>query len=121
MGMDGYCPVTLTEQHVWRAGDRRWGVNHRGRTYLFGSAEAQRKFLADPEAYSPVLAGIDPVLAMDQGRSVSGQRRHGLFYENQVYLFSSEASLQRFSSNPKRYARGIRQAMQTSSSRIGPR
>ena len=121
LGMDGYCCVTLKESQRWVPGDRRWGVNHRGRTYLFASAETQRKFLADPEAFSPVLSGIDPVLAIDQGRSINGQRRHGVFFDGQVYLFSSEGSLQQFSQNPKRYATGIRQAMQSAGGRIGPR
>lgn len=121
LGMDGYCAVTLKKDQRWIPGDRRWGVNHRGRTYLFASAEAQRQFLADPDAFSPVLSGIDPVLAIDQGRSISGQRRHGVFFDGQVYLFSNETSLQRFSENPKRYASGIRQALQTTPNRIGPR
>jgi YHS domain-containing protein/thiol-disulfide isomerase/thioredoxin len=121
LGMDGYCAVTLKQDQRWIPGDRRWGVNHRGRTYLFASAEAQRRFLADPDAYSPVLSGIDPVLAIDQGRSISGQRRHGVFFDGQVYLFSNETSLQQFSKNPKRYASGIRQALQTTPNRIGPR
>ncbi|OHB81710.1 MAG: hypothetical protein A2W31_09355 [Planctomycetes bacterium RBG_16_64_10] len=121
LGMDGFCPVTLKKQQRWTLGDRRWGVIHRGRTYLFASAEAQREFLQDPDLYSPVLSGIDPVVALEQGRSMAGRRRHGVFYGGRVYLFASESSLQRFSRSPEQYANGVHQVMQQGADHIGPR
>ena len=39
LGMDGYCPVHLTESQQWQRGDVRWGAIHRGRTYLFVSQQ----------------------------------------------------------------------------------
>jgi YHS domain-containing protein len=42
---------------------------------------------------------------------VPGTREHALDYDNQFYLFSSEATLQQFTSNPERYAEQVRQAM----------
>jgi len=110
-GLDGFCPVTLHEQKRWAQGDRRWGAVHRGRTYLFASEEAQRRFLANPDAYSPVIQGNDPVMALDARQMVSGHREHGLLYENRIYLFSSEESLKQFQQNPKRYSAEIIQAM----------
>lgn len=111
VGLDGYCPVILKEQKRWVAGDRRWGAIHRGRTYLFTGPEEQKKFLASPDTYAPVISGNDPVLALDGGQVVSGRREHGVFYENRIYLFADEASLQRFYQNPNRYAAEIVQAM----------
>jgi thioredoxin-like negative regulator of GroEL/YHS domain-containing protein len=111
LGIDGYCCVQLKEQKRWTMGDRRWGAVHRGRTYLFTGAEEQKRFLANPDFYSPVIAGNDPVLALDQGQSVAGRREHGVFYENRIYLFADEASLQRFYQNPNRYAAEVVQAM----------
>ena len=46
LGLDGFCPVQLTEKGVWSQGNRRWGAIHRGRTYLFAGPEEQRRFLA---------------------------------------------------------------------------
>ena len=111
LGLDGCCPVTLVEQKRWARGDTQWGAVHRGRTYLFASSEAQHRFLANPDAYSPVIEGNDPVLALDNRQLVPGSRALGVFYEKRVYLFSSEETLRRFEQNPKRYAAEIVQAM----------
>jgi YHS domain-containing protein len=119
--MDGFCPVTLHKQQKWTRGDRRWGVIHRGHTYLFASAEAQKQFWENPDLFSPVLSGTDPVVALEERRSVAGQRKHGVFYGGRVYLFANEASLDRFSDSPEKYASGVRQAMQQAAGDIGRR
>jgi YHS domain-containing protein len=110
LGLDGCCPVTLVELKRWAKGDTQWGAIHRGRTYLFASSEAQRRFLANPDAYSPVIEGNDPVLALDNRQLVPGTRMLGVFFEKRVYLFSCEETLHRFEQNPKRYAAEIIQA-----------
>ena len=106
-GMDAFCPVTLNSQKQWVPGDRRWGVEHQGVVYLFASDAAKQKFLANPAYYAPVLAGHDPVEMIDRRNMVQGRREHGVFYRDRVYMFSGEASLQAFSSNPARYAAQI--------------
>jgi protein disulfide-isomerase len=111
LGLDGYCPVLLKEQKRWVAGDRRWGAIHRGRTYLFTGPEEQKKFLESPDTFAPVISGNDPVLALDGGQAIAGRREHGVFYENRIFLFADEASLQRFYQNPNRYAAEVVQAM----------
>jgi len=104
LGLDGYCPVTLLEQERWVRGDPRYGVIHRGRTYLFVGPEEAKRFFADPDRFAPVLSGIDVVLAVEENRQVSGKREHGAWYEGRMYLFSSEASLRKFDQDPSRYA-----------------
>ena len=116
LGLDGYCPVQLSDDmnanvRRWTLGDRRWGAIHRGRTYLFSRAEYQQRFLADPDRYAPVLSGNDPGAAVEQGQAVSGYREHGVLFGGKVYLFASEASLQKFSKNPNHYANYVLQAM----------
>src|SRR5205823_3446037 len=86
IALDGFCPVTLLEtvardpadRSAWRKGDRQFGAIHRGRTYLFTSAEQQQKFLANPDAYAPALAGCDPVRYAERGEVVDGKRAYGL-------------------------------------------
>ena len=102
-GLDGYCAVSLSEKQQWVPGDRRWGAVHRGRTYLFAGPEEQRRFFADPDRYAPAVSGNDVVLATEQGQPVSGMREHGVFFGNRIYLFSSEATLQKFARNPNQY------------------
>ena len=112
VGLDGFCPVTLLKKDIWKKGDGRFGVVHRGRTYLFTGAEEKDEFLKDPDAYSPVLAGIDPVLLADSGEAVEGLRAYGLFYRKRVFLFTTEENLQRFWQQPEQYAAPVRQAME---------
>jgi YHS domain-containing protein len=102
-GLDGFCPVSLCEREQWVKGDPRFGANHRGRIYLFAGAEEQRKFFQDPDKYAPVASGNDVVFAVDQGQAVAGLRQYGLFVGKRVYLFSSEATLQRFMQNRNAY------------------
>ena len=110
LGLDGYCPVTLIELRAWKAGDPRYGAIHRNRTYIFCGPAEQQRFLQNPDAYSPMMSGDDPVLALDQSRAVPGSRKHGVFFGNRVYLFSSEQTLADFQRNPNRYAPEITQA-----------
>ena len=104
IGLDGFCPVRLNERSVWTPGDRRWGAIHRGQTYLFVGPDEQRRFLSEPDRYSPVSSGLDVVVALEQGRSIAGNRSHGVFFGGKVYLFADEVSLDKFSKNPKYYA-----------------
>lgn len=106
VGLEGYCPVTLTEKGAWVEGRAQWGVRHRGRTYLFAGAEQQKAFLADPDRYAPALSGDDPVLAFDAGKSAPGQRRYGVTYQSRMYLFSSTETRDAFAANPQRYTAG---------------
>ncbi|MCA9151579.1 MAG: DUF255 domain-containing protein [Planctomycetales bacterium] len=113
MGLDGYCPVSLLRNEKWVKGDPKFGVVHRGRTYLFAGEEEKALFWSDPDEYSPVLAGLDPVMLTDAGETVAGRREHGVVYRKRVYLFSSEDSLERFWQDPERFASPIRQAMES--------
>lgn len=111
--MDGFCPVAVMDENRWIPGDKRWGARHRGRLYLFHDAASMQKFWADPERYSPSLAGYDPVTYAEKNQLVPGRREHGLRFDNQMYLFDSEASLARFEQNPDFYAGHVRQALQS--------
>jgi YHS domain-containing protein/thiol-disulfide isomerase/thioredoxin len=110
LGLEGFCPVTLAEQKRWQVGDRRWGVIHRGRTYLFAGPTEQQKFLSSPDRYSPAGSGQDVVMALDYGQSVDGTRALGTEYQSRIYLFSSQASQSAFWKNPERYAAQVLQA-----------
>jgi YHS domain-containing protein/thiol-disulfide isomerase/thioredoxin len=107
IGMEGYCPVTLVEKSTWQVGDRRWGATFEGHTYLFASEENQKKFLANPVRFSPISSGFDPVIKLDQGKDVPGLRKHGVYFQNRILLFSSETSLSSFSKNPSRYLQSL--------------
>ncbi len=105
LGLDGYCPVSLADDsQKWTLGDRRWGAIHEGRTYLFAGSEQQRRFLSEPERFSPIFGGNDVVMAIDGGQTAPGRREHGAFFGSKVYLFASEETLAKFSANPNYYS-----------------
>lgn len=111
LGLEGYCPVSLTDKHRWVLGNRRWGVRHEGRTYLFAGPEEQQKFLANPDRYAPVLSGYDVVQLVEGMKLVEGRREHGAWFGGRVYLFADEDSFQRFSADPYRYINALPQAV----------
>jgi YHS domain-containing protein len=103
--------VTLVERQQWAMGTPKFGAIHRGRTYLFLGPEEAKKFMANPDLYSPVLSGNDPVLALDNQMSVPGKREFGVYADNRIFLFADAASRAKFEQNPKRYATEALQAM----------
>ncbi|WP_442485694.1 thioredoxin family protein [Aeoliella sp. SH292] len=111
LGFFGYCPVTMKQENRWQQGDARFGCYHRGRTYLFTSAEKRDAFLANGDEFAPALSGIDPVLAIDSNKVEAGKQEFGIEYEGRFYLFSSEDNLRKFYNQPQVYAAGVRQAM----------
>jgi len=112
--LEGYCPVELCENNAWVMGDPNYGIRHRGRTYLFAGPEQAQRFWADPDRYAPVLSGCDVVVFLEQGKMVPGTRRCGLFVNQQIYLFSEEATRDRFNRNSRHYTNLLRQAMRAS-------
>jgi protein disulfide-isomerase len=113
IALDGYCPVTVIKNDVWQKADPRWGVVHRGRTYLFAGEREKNEFYANPDHYSPVLSGLDPVALTESGEVVEGKRAHGVVYGQQMYLFASEENLKKFWQAPDQYAGPVTQAMQS--------
>lgn len=107
IGLDGYCSVRLAEEGRWVLGDVRWGLIHRGRTYLFAGPEERDRFDVAPDRYAPALSGNDAVLAVERGEMVPGRREHGAWFEKQVYLFSSETTFEKFNADPYRYVSAL--------------
>jgi protein disulfide-isomerase len=110
LGLDGYCPVVLSEKEQWVKGDPRYGVIHRGRTYLFAGPDEAKRFFVNPDRYAPVLAGIDVVVAVEENRQVPGKRDYGAWYEGRIYLFAGEVTYRKFDLEPGRYAAAAMQA-----------
>jgi YHS domain-containing protein len=122
LGLDGVCPVQLMRvrnfgiqnrkdpRFTYAKGDPRYGVVHRGRTYLFSGPAEQQEFLRDPDRYSPVMSGIDPVLFAEEGRQVPGTRDWGVYFGDRIYLFATAETRARFEANKRKYAEVVYQA-----------
>ena len=98
----GICPVSLAEREKWVKGDVRWGVHHRGRTYLFAGPEEQHGSWR-PAASSLRHCRASTGKVRRRRWRVDGKRGHGVFYRDQVFLFADEDSLRRFWESPQRY------------------
>lgn len=111
LALDGFCPVTLVQSQDWKRGTPEFGAVHRGRTYLFLGHREQAEFLADPDRFSPVLSGFDPVKFSETGEFVAGKRQFGVFYGEQIFLFADKAARQQFEASPQVFAKTAHQAM----------
>ncbi len=109
VGIEGFCPVVLVERRQWVPGDRRWGAFHRGTLYLFAGPQERDRFMLEPDRFAPVNDGKDVVASIEQGKSIPGRREHGVFFQDRVYLFANEASLDRFSRAADHYAEAVLQ------------
>lgn len=109
--IEQFCPVTLLESRKWQKGNVRFGAVHRNRTYLFASEEAQRKFLADPERYVPVLSGCDPVIFAETNQWIDGNPSIGLLIGGKTFFFVSAESRARFEISPQPYTARAYQGM----------
>jgi YHS domain-containing protein len=77
LALEGYCPVAMVDRRTLVAGNTGWGAIHKGKTYLFSDADAQMKFLADPERYTPIEAWNDPGLKTDERQAQPAMRESG--------------------------------------------
>ena len=111
VALDGYCPVQLTEKKQWVLGNRRWGLRHEGRTYLFAGPDEQRRFNESPEEYAPVMSGNDVVLLVGGGKAAPGRRECGAWFMGRMFLFSCEATFLQFEANPEYYAAAIEESV----------
>ena len=107
--LDGYCPVDLIEHERWTPGRTEFAVVHRGRTFHTSGVEQQKRFLANPERYAPVLSGFDPVLLVEGSREVAGKTDFCLVYDGRLYAFSSRSTLAKFRESPLSYTELARQ------------
>lgn len=113
LALDGFCPVTLQRQRVWRRGDARFAVQHRGKVYYCAGNTEVAQFRASPDYFCPLLSGFDPVIMIQQNQLVAGRREFGMWHDDSMLLFADEASLKAFWTAPDRYMSAVRQAMAT--------
>lgn len=111
IAMGGFCPVALATEKKWKKGQLQFGAVHRRRTFLFSTEADQKKFLAEPDKYTPVLVGYDPVKFMQTGELIDGSAAFSLTYRKEVYLFADDTSLKTFWQNPAQFTDGLRQAV----------
>lgn len=95
--INGYCPVSLRFKQ-WRKGNEQFAVKHRGMVFLLADQECFDAFMKNPDFFTPVLLGNDPMILLSEGRLVPGSSEFGALFEDRVgpLLFSSAESKAEF-------------------------
>jgi thiol-disulfide isomerase/thioredoxin/YHS domain-containing protein len=118
--LHGKCPVTLLTESKWVDGDPQWGCVHRNRIYIFASESNLKRFQSDPDGFSPILAGYDPVIFHESGKLVDGLEEYGVFMGKstlqRVVLFASPETRAKFQQEPRKFLDTVQQAMRSSGS-----
>ena len=113
--LKGKCPVTLMTESRWVDGQPDVGCVHRNRVYLFASVKHREVFQKNPDEFSPLLAGYDPVTYERTKKLVDGDEKHGVFMGKspnmRVVLFENAENREIFQTTPGRFINLIRQAM----------
>jgi len=112
VGLDGYCPVSLSlgvkarSPNSWVEGLPRFAVKHRGRIYHCASEEAREAFLASPDHYAPHLSCFDLIHYVKTGEFVDGKCEFGCFQpgKSRVFLFSSQENCDEFTRMEAQYS-----------------
>lgn len=105
LGLEGFSPVSLSQAKEWKRGSSRYGWVYQEVMYYLRSSEELAAFRSAPERYAPKLLGCDPVVLWDTDRSIAGSPKYAAFYNDELYLFVSAESRQRFKASPERFVR----------------
>ena len=103
--IDGYCPVSLVDDHRLLIGSSNSSHSLDGKVYRFASKEMEARFRKNPRRYIPMNGGDCPVSLVNRGESKPGFARFGIVYGGHLLLFATNEDRLQFVKNPGRYAR----------------
>lgn len=103
--LDGYCPVTLWKNRRWVKGNTEFRVEHRGQFYYLADEVVFKEFKDNPERYAPRFMGCDATLVVDQDRAIKGDTKFAAFYDDELYMFTTDDNRKKFKTSPDRYTR----------------
>ncbi len=105
VAMEGYCPVSITDKHLWVRGTYQHQAQYDGKTYLLTGEKERQLFLTDPEKYVPALGGDCVATKTNTGNLVPGSVYHSIYVkkEKKFYLFAGPEQAQAFKANPEKY------------------
>jgi len=106
VALGGLCPVSLIREQRRVPGRRDLALHREGQVYWFASVAHREAFQDQPDLFLPADGGRCVVNRLDFGRSLPGLFRHGVIYQDRIYLCADAEALRRFSRNPARYTDG---------------
>lgn len=97
----GYCPIAYREQHKPVLGDPAHHSAHQGVVYFFTSAEAKKRFDADPAKHVPQFGGLcTTALGGTYGNRFEADPEVFAVYADRLFLFSSIRARRAFETSP---------------------
>ncbi len=105
VGLDAFSPVSLSKLRTWRKGKKQLAATYQGIVYYMATIAELREFEGDAPQFVPRLQGCDPVVMWNSDCAVPGSTQFCAFFDNQLFLFVSAESRERFKKNPLRYTR----------------
>ncbi len=110
--LGGYCPASYLLQKKAVKGSPAHSSNHRGNLYYLSSAEAKKKFDADPEKYLPQFGGLcATALGGSYGNRLPSDPKVFSISAGKVFVFSSERARRAFDKRPQWFADRARQVI----------
>lgn len=103
VALDGYCPVQLKKNREWIKGAAEWIVEYQQQQYRLSSLADKQEFERQPESFVPRLLGCDPVTMWETDRALPGSTEFAAFFNDELYLFTSEQNREMFRIDPERY------------------
>lgn len=104
VALDGNCAVCLLKGGNLVPGSEEYSVEFDGKTYLFPSEKVKETFAESPEKFVPALNGDCIVCFVHGGARAAGSTEFHTIYENRIYLFPSQGTLDAFKEEPKEFA-----------------
>lgn len=111
-----HCPVSSFEEKHLIQGNSEHTISYRGFEVYFASAEAMRRFEAQPHRYWPMLDGHCMVTALETGLLRPGSWNHGVSYADRVWFLAGKEEVQKFSEQPRSYLSRLIKVIQSSPS-----
>jgi len=99
-----YCLVTVVKEGKLTEGDSEFAARVGKLAVQFSSAEARDEFLAAPVKFWPQLEGNCPVSFKDNGKTVRGEARWAVEYDDNLFFCHSREHALKFIENPASYA-----------------
>lgn len=104
VAFDGFCLVSILEEHKVRQGDGQFRTTYRDQELTFFSEQHRQKFLGNPGKYWPVSNGKCLVSEREQKQETVGDPRMGVTWRGKLWLFADKEHQKRFLQAPHKYA-----------------
>ncbi len=102
--LKGFCPAAYLLKEKAVKGDPAHTSTYAGKLYHLSSAEAKKKFDADPEKYLPQFGGLcTTALGGPYANRFKGNPKVFAVHDGKVYLFSSERARRSYDKIPQKY------------------